>query len=151
MENGMLTGVLFLDLKKAFDTVDHSIMLKKNREQYGLDMNSVQWFLQYPSNCTQCTKVNNVLWDTRTVCCGVPQGSILGPLMFILYINSIDTVVTDCSISLYADDTTLYYANSLYIDLMLTVRDEAGSIAEWLNLTKLTLNTKKTKFMVFGR
>ena len=59
-------------------------------------------------------------------------------------------MVTDCSISLYADDTTLYYANSLYIDLMLTVRDEAGSIAEWLNLTKLTLNTKKTKFMVFG-
>ena len=98
----------------------------------------------------QCTKVNNVLSDYETVKCGVPQGSILGPLLFILYINDLESVITDCSISLYANDTALFYSNSSYIDLMLTIWDDIGSISEWLKCNRLTLNTKKTKFMIFG-
>ena len=70
--------------------------------------------------------------------------------MFILYINNLDSLFTDCNISLYADDTALYYANSSYIDLMLTMCDEIGAVTEWLNLNKLTLNTRKTNFMIFG-
>ncbi len=80
----------------------------------------------------------------------MPQGSILGPLMRILYINDIESVITDCQLSLYADNTAVYYANSFYIELMITIRDDVHSISQWLNMNKLTLNMKKTKFMIFG-
>ncbi len=141
----MLTGVLFLDLKKAFDTVNHEIMLQK----LAIPL-CVSWFRNYLSGRTQLTKVNDVLSDTRIVSCGVPQGSILGPLMFIIYINDMDSVISDCSVSLYADDTVVYYAHQSYVDLMLALRDDIDSVTQWLNLNKLTLNTKKTKFMIFG-
>ena len=149
MEMGNLTGVLFLDLKKAFDTVNHDILLQKLCK-YGMSPNVVDWFRNYLSGRVQATKVNNTISNWAEVKCGVPQGSILGPLLFILYINDLDNVITDCSISLYADDTALYYSNSSYIDLMLSIRDDIGSVSEWLKCNKLTLNTKKTKFMIFG-
>ncbi len=117
---------------------------------YGMGMNTVEWFVDYLSGRTQRTKVNDVLSGSRINSCGVPQGSILGPLMFILYINDMQNVITDCSISLYADDTALFYASRSYVDMMLAIRDDIGSVTEWLNLNKLTLNTRKTKFMIFG-
>ena len=117
----MLTGVLFLDLKKAFDTVNHNIMLQK-LAMYGMGPVCVSWFENYLAGRTQMTKVNDVLSDTRIVSCGVPQGSILGPLMFIIYINDMDKVISDCSVSLYADDTALYYAHQSYVELMLALQ-----------------------------
>ena len=145
----MLTGVLFLDLKKAFDTVDHKILLQK-LNMYGLDYHSLCWFENYLNGRTQCTKVNNTLSNYLPITCRVPQRPILGPLMFILYISDVDKVISDCSISLYADDTALYYANLSHVDLMLTLRDDIDSISQWLNLDRLTLNTKKTKYMIVG-
>ena len=70
--------------------------------------------------------------------------------MFILYINDHESVVTDCRLSLYADDTAMYYSDASYIDLMLAIRDDIHSVTQWLNLNKFMLNTKKMKFMVFG-
>ncbi len=150
MEMGNLTGVLFLDLKKAFDTVNHEILLHKLCK-YGMSPNVVDWFRNYLTGHIQNTKVNNTLSDNAIVQCGVPQGSILGPLLFILYINDLlGEVINDCSISLYADDTALYYSNSSYVDLKVAIRDDIGSVSEWLRCNKLILNTKKTKFMIFG-
>ena len=133
-----------------FDTVDHGILLQKLC-MYGVCPAALQvWFSNYLQDRVQCTEVNNVLSEFKHITCGVPQDSILGPLIFILYVNDIEGVVTDCQLSLYADDTVMYYAHSSYIELMMTIRDDVHSTSQWLNLNKLTLNTKKTKFMVFG-
>ena len=67
-----------------------------------------------------------------------------------LYINDLHNVITDCSRSLYADDTALFYASKSYVEMMLAIRDDIGSVTQWLNLNKSTLNTRKTKFMIFG-
>ncbi len=144
MSQGLLTGVLFLDLKKAFDTVDHSILLRK-LHMYGMGPGAVDWFEHYLTNRVQCTKINNKLSDFQAITCGVPQGSILGPLMFILYINDMESVITDCKLSLYADDTALYFSNTSFVELMMTLRDEIHSVSQWQNLNKLTLNTKKNE------
>ena len=90
-----MTGVLFLDLKKAFDMVDHCILLKK-LGMYGLDMNALDWFKPYLSNRIQITKVNRSLSDEGIIKCGVPQGAILGPLAFDIFINDMAVVRTDC-------------------------------------------------------
>ena len=70
--------------------------------------------------------------------------------MFILYINDLQDIITDCNISLHADNTVLFYASQSYVDTMLAIRDDIRYITQWLNLNKLTLNTRKTKFMIFG-
>ncbi len=130
-----------MDLKKAFDTVDHSTLLSK-LNMYGIGPGALDWFRNYLHNRVQSTKVNNTLSNFLPISCGVPQGSILGPLMFILYLNDDESVVTDCQLSLYADDMAMYYANSSYIELMMTIRDDIHSVCQWLTLNKLTLNTK---------
>ena len=122
--------------KKAFDTVDHKILLRK-LTTYCFDEFTMVWSLI-------------ALSSYLPIKCGVPQGSIVGPLMLILYINDMDRVISDCSISLHAADTALYYASSCCLDLILTLRDDIDSITQWLNLKRLTLNTKKTKYMIFG-
>ena len=149
MDNGMITGVLFLDLKKAFDTVDHRILLQK-LSMYGISNEAVEWFKDYLSNREQSTKVNNCISTFKKTTCGVPQGSILGPLLFIIYVNDLGKYMTECSVNLYADDTAVYTASESYIDLILSLRIELGNLTQWLNANKLTLNVKKTKCLMIG-
>ena len=80
--------------------------------------------------------------------CGVPQGSILGPLLFIIYINDLKGYLNECKVSLYADDTAMYAASSSYIDMILSLRIDMAVVSEWLKLNKLTLNVNKTKLMI---
>ena len=145
----MLTGVVFLDLKKAFDTVDHQILLRK-LHMYGLDINSVKWFESYLSGQIQQTKVNGCLSDIRHMSHGVPQGSILGPLLFIIYINDLSEYLSETRTSLYADDTAIYCSSSSVIDIVLSLRIDLSAVTEWLRANKLTLNTSKTKYMFIG-
>ncbi len=149
MDIGWYTGVVFLDLKKAFDTVNHTVLLRK-LGMYGFSDESCQWFANYLGNRLQFAKVNGKISGGRTTLCGVPQGSILGPLLFIIYINDLYKYITDCKLNLYADDTALYTSNHSYIDLILSLRIEMATLSQWMLANKLTLNVKKTKFVIFG-
>ncbi len=150
MDANKLTGVVFLDLKKAFDTVDHNILLKKLKT-FNIVDTSIQWFRNYLTNRYQSVKYRGHKSEKLLVATGVPQGSILGPLLFILYINDLGDYLTDSAVSLYADDTALYASSDSHVDLMLTLRLELSIINEWLAANKLTLNVGKTKYVIFGK
>ena len=149
MDNGRCCGVLFLDLKKAFDTVNHDILLQK-LEGFGVEGTERLWFHSYLTNRMQRTIIDGSLSDPRTLTCGVPQGSILGPLLFILYINDLPDSITKCSVMLYADDTALYFSHRDPAEIERILNMEFASVSEWFKVNRLTLNAGKTKFMIFG-
>ena len=107
MEKGNICGAVFLDLTKAFDTVDHGILLTK-LSSMGVSSNGLEWFRSYLSNRRQQTSCGNELSEPLPVTLGVPQGSILGPLLFLIYINELPGAVSHSQVSLYVDDTVLY-------------------------------------------
>ena len=113
---GLMTGAVFLDLRKAFDTVDHSTLLGKlfTIRVTGQEQN---WFDDYLSGHSQVVGFNGVVLDSELVTIGVPQGSILGPLLFILYVNDLPDVICKCSILMYADDTVLYFQTQMSLRL----------------------------------
>ncbi len=108
IDNGHYVGIVLLDLQKAFDTVNHSILIKKLFD-YGMSTNVINWFKSYLNDRRHVTIINGVKSNERQAVCGIPQGSILGPLLFILYINDLPNHVSNVKVSMYADDTALYY------------------------------------------
>ena len=150
IDRGDLIGVVMIDLKKAFDTVDHAILLKKLR-MYGLDDSAVKWFENYLcSQRQQFTCINGLSSSVKNVTCGVPQGSLLGPLLFLLYTNDLPDEVKYCKLSLYADDTCLYYANNNLYKIHERLNSDLKIISKWLNDNKLVINAKKCETMVIG-
>ena len=111
MDGQKVTGMLFLDISKAFDSINHKILLGK-LEHIGLSARSLKWFKSYLADRRQCMCINVETSETRTIDLGVPQGSILGPLLFNVYINSLSTAVTKSELILYADDAVLVVAAS---------------------------------------
>ena len=106
MDKGLFTGVLFLDLKKAFDTVDHSILLAK-LEKYGIQGCSLEWFKSYLKDRKQVCSINGKKSSAKDIKYGVPQGSNLGPILFLLYINDLPNSLKTSKPSMFADDTNL--------------------------------------------
>ena len=138
---------IFIDLKKAFDTVDHKIHLEK-MDFYGIRGVSNTWFKNYLDNHKQYVSVNGEESSCLTMLCGVPQGSVLGPLLFLLFINDLPKSSKLFTL-LFADDTTFQLSSSSLSDLFKTANDEISKACEWFQANKLTLNVSKTKYMLF--
>ena len=139
---------IFIDLKKAFDTVNHGILLKK-LEHYGVTGIPLQWFESYLSSREQYVSVNGHASDKLVIKHGVPQGSVLGPLQFLLYINDLPTVSKKLTFYLFADDTNIYFQSSDLMHLQKTINKELHKVRKWLESNRLALNIDKTNFILF--
>ena len=148
MDLKLFTCGIFLDIKKAFDTVNHSILLKK-LNHYGIRGIINDWFSSYLLGRSQVTEIDSNLSAISKISCGVPQGSVLGPLLFLIYINDFHNSSAKFSFYLFADDPNLLYADKNLRSLEETVNNELVKVSDWLNANKLTLNATKSNFVIF--
>ena len=151
MDRGQCTGAIFIDLCKAFDTVDHASLISK-LPAYGITSSELEWFKDYLFNRKQHVKYLNECSQNDFVRCGVPQGSILGPLLFLLHINDITYHLKKCEILLYADDMVIFYSDRNYEEIETTLNQEFNLITKWISNNKLIINLKpgKTESIIFG-
>ena len=143
----LYTIAIFCDLQKAFDTVDFSILLNK-LENLGVRGMELEWFRNYLSNRKQFVSLNNINSSLMEIILGVPQGSVLGPLLFLIYINDIQ-LHTELETSLFADDTALLKSHSNLSILAENVNKEFQKVVTFFRSHKLALHPEKTKFMIF--
>ena len=151
MDKGQLTGTLFIDLSKAFDSVSHASLLNK-LYQYGIRDREKAFFVDYLFNRWQNVKYKTVTSLSQPVYCGVPQGSILGPLLFILYFDDAEDQLIQCKMITYADDTIMYFHSNDINTIESVLSEEFIYLSKWLVENELILNFKKdkTEIMVFG-
>ena len=149
MNNGNVNVVILLDLKKAFDVVDHDIMAKK-LEIYGFNKKALALFNSYMTNRTQQVQIGNALSDKCPVKYGVPQGSILGPLLFILYINDLPLSISNCNTDMYADDSTIHISGKNISDIQTKVQEDLNRIELWCKDNNMFINCNKTKCITVG-
>ena len=150
-DKGSLTGAVFIDLSKAFDTVSHSSLLDK-LPSFGIYGTELNWFTDYLFNRSQFVQNNGCTSDVTSVFCGVPQGSIIGPLLFIMHLNGAHTVLQNSKIITYADDTVVFVSGSSLDEIERKLNHDLQHLKAWFDENELLVNLKKgkTESMVFG-
>ena len=140
---------IFLDFSKAFDTIGHEVLLFK-LSHYGIRGKALEWFRSYLSDRKQFVFLDGHTSELRNINCGVPQGSLLGPLLFIIYINDFYRSSDIASFILFADDTNLFFSHSNPNTLVEIVNSELEKIIQWIRSNRLSLNLQKTKYILFS-
>lgn len=140
---------VFLDLRRAFETVDQNILLKK-LEMYGVNDVELSWFRTYVKDRKQRTKINGILSEEIDVVLGVPQGSVLGVLLFLIYINDMEKAVTLAKLVLFADDALLYVTGDSVESCLEVINADLKNLNLWFKMYKLKLNVDKTKCMILN-
>ena len=140
---------IFLDLEKAFDVVSHDILLMK-MEFYGIRGTPLSWFRSYLANRKQAVRIPPIVSEYREVACGVPQGSVLGPQLFLLFINDLCSLTSPLKFFLFADDTTLLLKGPNLNDLVTRMNNELVNLSQWFQSNKLSLNISKSQCIIFS-
>ena len=151
IDNGNLSLLTLLDLSAAFDTIDNSILLESLQTSFGIDGLPLKWVKSYLSNRHQKVKIDNNLSNVLAILYGVPQGSVLGPLLFSMYIFPLTDVIDDHTLfyHVYADDTQLYcFSPSDQIDSLLDkIFTSTDDINLWMSANKLKMNNEKIEIL----
>ena len=147
LDEGSFGCGIFVDLQKAFDTVDHKILLHK-LEYYGIRGVCNDWFKSYLSDRKQFVSINGYNSDLMPVDCGVPQGSVLGPLLFLIYINDLHKAIQYCKVHHFADDTNLFHTSKSVKNVNKLVNRDMKRLNDWLSSNKIYLNVEKTELVI---
>ena len=149
-DKGLMTGMILIDLQKAFDTIDHDILLKK-LSAIGFSNHTIGWFKSYLSNRLFRVNLGNCYSDPSNITCGAPQGSILGPLLFLIYVNDMPQAVKS-NLFLYADDSCLIFHGKNVIEIEKQLNGHFTSICEWFVDNRLSIHfgEDKTKSILFA-
>ena len=147
-----ISQLLYIDYRKAFDTIDHDILLKKLYTYYNISRKSIKWFTNYLTNRQQKIVRQDQCSTVLPISIGVPQGSILGPTLFVMFVNDLFNVINnnECKMIMYADDTVVYTSSKIINDGFMHLERNLHSILTWCNNNRLTLNVSKTKHMIVG-
>ena len=149
LENLENCAIVSIDLRKAFDTLDHDMLINK-LYIYGIRGIALKLIKSYLSDRLQFVRYNNTDSYYNYIKCGVPQGSVLGPLLFILYINDLPNISDTFKSVLFADDTTLIFSNTSILELKNNIQFNINKLYDWLNVNKLSLNISKTNVLLFN-
>ena len=149
IDRKQITCGLFLDLSKAFDTVNHVILLSK-LFLYGIRGIPGKWFKSYLEHRTQYVKIESVKSGYENITCGIPKGSTLGPLLFLLYVNDLPNCTSKLSVRSFADDTNLFFTDNCLQHLESVMNSEMKQVYKYCALNKLSINFSKTNYMLIS-
>ena len=144
-----VTIAVYIDLRKAFDMVNH-VILSKKLENCGVKNLNMKWIKSYLDKRSQSVTVNGMTLNARPIVCGVPQGSVLRPLLFLIYVNDMSQSLIHSHYQLYADNTVKKNSGKNLQEIVPNLQSDLNNYSEWCNANCLSLNVKKTKFVIYG-